>query len=808
MEEMDHLPAHHSERSLKIDVLRGIAVIGMIIAHGLFFFHNKSNPYITALEGLFNTTVFTVFIFVFGQSLSKWLDVHAFDHPKTIWQYSLKRAGLIYLLYALVGIVAVITSRPEFSYLAGTLTLTSSPNFTEYMALFIILVLLTPLLRPLLRLSRQSMLLTFVIGALSYLLGITLYEMHLPLWLTPIKALFAGDETLLRFPVLFYFPVVLWGLWWQHDSDHNTQDKVHTAEHLWMIIACVSTTVASVLVAQTLNIPILNPNTRWPPSISFLTMGISISTIGLFLMPSFAWVGPPAKKILGYFGRDALDLWVNHLLILFIYRKFIRWETGSTAVIAIMVTTLVVVTVILSSTIVTNSIRFPLNIAFSGTTRFRKRYAALVSIALLVLLWATMVAPTSPYGNFMISPPLSAQSKLPINTDAKLTAGSLWYVRHHPTPQSLELTVTLDTATDTESIHPDSVRIAMNGVSTEFLGITASDGTLHFTKPVADIFPGVYTISATIDNGDSSLQTNTQTVTVSEPLLVAWTFDWEGWDIPDTALQEITDLTMAYPTLKFSHFVNPRTFLPGVLHPTRNARILAFLGERYAKGDEIAMHLHMQYDLVKSSGVATTSAHAWGLRGDEGYDVPTTSYSPQEFRRIVLFAQKVASESGLPTMNGYRAGGWFLSTNQLNELKSLGFTYDSSGRDRPGTGPFRAIPWNLPIGAQPYYPSQTDQNLGTADTSGILEIPNNGVSTYDQSSESLISRIDSVYQGGILTVPKVLVFVSHPQFSTREFPKIPEVLTRITAMSQGAGLGPAVFVTTADIARIWNTLNN
>ncbi len=807
MDVMNHSRVHHSERSPKIDALRGIAVLGMIIAHGLFFFHNRSNPHLTSLETLLNSTVFTIFVFVFGQSLSKWLDVHAFDHPRTVWAFTAKRAGLIYLLYMVVSSIAIGTSGGNLSALGGALTMTNPPNFTEYMPLFVILVLATPALRPLLRLTRSSMLLTFIIGAFSYLVGITLHQFSVPDILVGLKALLSGSETLLRFPVLFYFPVVLWGLWWQHDSDHNTKNKSHTAVHVWIVLICTTLSIAGIAITQVRSIPLLDPNTRWPPSIPFLAFGMSTSAICLFLMPSLAWIGGGAKRVIGYFGRDALDLWATHLILLFLYRRFVSWSTGNAAISLALTCVLLILTVLFSSIMITNKIRFPFHVALTGTTRFRKRYIVYSCIALLLLIWSTTLAPGNPYGNFMVAPSLTAQSKLPPGTQAQLTTNAIWYVRHHPTPQSLEITVSVDAPQPIVSVHPDSVQIKINGVVTKFSSIAATNGALRFTKQIADILPGMYSITAVIAHGDASVSTNAVTVTVSEPLLVAWTFDWEGWDVSDEALRQISQLADTYPTVKFSHFVNPRTFLPGVISPIRASQILAFLSDRHGKGDEIAMHLHMHHDLVLGSGVSTRSAHPWGLRTAEGYDTPTTEYTPAEFRQIVRYAQRIASESGLPPMEGYRAGGWFLNTLQLNELQSLGYTYDSSGRDRPTTGAFRTVPWNLSIGAQPYYPSASDQNLSIPNSGGILEIPTNGLSTYDQTVEMLITRITSVYKGGVLTSPKALVFVSHPQFYTREFPKIAEVLTKIMAASQVAGMGPAVFVTTADIAKLWNTLH-
>lgn len=397
---MEHPQSHHhSERSIKIDVLRGLAVMGMVIAHALFFFHDKSNSTFVFTEKILNTTVFTIFVFVAGQSLSKWLDAHAHDHFRKLFFLSLKRSFIFYLAYATLAVAAIITTTARSSDIINALTLSSPPNFTEYIHFFIVLNVLVPFLYPLFRLIRTSMLLTFVIGAFFFLLGVTIHEIEVPSALLGVKALFAGDESLLRFPVLFYMPVVLWGIWWQHDMDHNKQNKVHTTKHFWLIGGVIVSTIVGVILTRFFNIPLLNPNVRWPPSITFLTMGMSVAAIGLFLMPSFTWVGTSIRRIIAYFGRDALDIWVTHLILLFLYKKFISVQFEDPFVTLSMVIILMTLSVFLSSIALTNRISFPLNLTFKGTTRFRKRYMLFAFLGLLLIL-VSSTAPASPYGNF------------------------------------------------------------------------------------------------------------------------------------------------------------------------------------------------------------------------------------------------------------------------------------------------------------------------------------------------------------------------------------------------------------------------
>jgi hypothetical protein len=213
----------------------------------------------------------------------------------------------------------------------------------------------------------------------------------------------------------------------------------------------------------------------------------------------------------------------------------------------------------------------------------------------------------------------------------------------------------------------------------------------------------------------------------------------------------------------------------------------------------------MQYDLVSAAGVLPRTTPHWGYLSSEGYDVPTTAYSPEQFKQIVTYAKNLLESNGFPGAKGYRAGGWYISSEQLGILKTLGFNYDASGRDRPPTGAFKNTPWNLPLGMQPFYPYPDNQNVASPKAEGIFEIPEDGAS-YELNSTELINRIQYVYTTGVLKSPKALVYISHPQYAAMEFSKIPPVLTVLKNISAANDAGPVVFVTMSDINDLWKTL--
>jgi hypothetical protein len=212
----------------------------------------------------------------------------------------------------------------------------------------------------------------------------------------------------------------------------------------------------------------------------------------------------------------------------------------------------------------------------------------------------------------------------------------------------------------------------------------------------------------------------------------------------------------------------------------------------------------MHFDLVRAAGLTPKTADAWGLMTKEGYDVPATTYTPEEFRTLLRFSKNSMRDLGLPVI-GFRSGGWFMNGPLLQTLADEGLLYDSSGRERPPNGAFHAIEWNLADTAVPYYPDFQNINNAAAGAGKLLEIPNNAGNTYELSVNELTRRIAHVYQSGPLLTPKILVYVSHPQFSSQEFAKIPQVLSELKKITSVNNSGPVVFVTMSEIYGLWTS---
>lgn len=782
------MPAPESNRSSLIDALRGIAVIGMIVAHGIFFFHDSTQPLLNATQGYLNLTIFTLFLFVSGLSTSKWIEkLDTLTTVQRIKSITFK-IGSLYLGYAMIAIVTNINSLQK---IISSLLLLEPPNFTEYFLLFIGITTILLVFFPLFKKTKSSLLLTIIVSCVCYLLGFLLYPLVLPSFLNNLKAIFAGGQNLLRFPILFYLPVFLLGLWWEKSKP--------------LIFFFSSIIFFALLFVSDVWI-------RWPPSLGNLSLGLFIATTLYVVVPVLQIkIVSPVYQLLTILGRHSMDLWILHLLILLGYQRFSGKQFADVFPVCLAIFFLFSLTIALSTLTVRQQPSF-INVGPFGVSQYRRkkfqmRYLFFVIlIPLLLIVIYNRKETNSIYGDVMPTPHVFPSSKQYESIKkAALSSKRTWHIRMGTRSDLIHTNITFtDDKDSVVNVDKSDISLFLDGkLFTNDLSSYDSEAS-EFLLSSSDIEPGVHTLTASLNTGETTVVSNSVTINITEPFQIAWTLDWEGWDVSDKTLQQINLYSGTYK-LPFTHFISPRTFLDGVLTQKRKQELIAYLLDREKSGDELAMHLHMHFDLIKAAGLIPKTTRPWGLLSNEGYDVPTTEYSSEDFRTIIQFAKKIARDAGLPDFLGYRAGGWFINSELLTVLEQEGFSYDSSGREKPLNGAFRTTPWNLEIDTSPYYPAFANQNTSTTSRK-IMEIPNTGGSTYDLSIEEMTARIQTVYKGGILETPKTLVFVSHPQFANREFSKVPEILTFLQQHSYANDKGPILFVTTSEIHGLWEQL--
>ncbi|OIP96346.1 hypothetical protein AUK40_05120 [Candidatus Wirthbacteria bacterium CG2_30_54_11] len=334
--------------------------------------------------------------------------------------------------------------------------------------------------------------------------------------------------------------------------------------------------------------------------------------------------------------------------------------------------------------------------------------------------------------------------------------------------------------------------------------IATGDSVYTVEVPADALETGSYSVSAYLFAGERQIQSRSVPFFVSEPVLVAWTMDWEGWDVSDGILRSIENQVNRHDNIPITHFFSPRVFLESVMPPERAEYLVTKVSTWAQKyRHEIQLHLHMQFDMVEAAGVTPRTEPRWGYKSGEGYDVPTTAYTAEEFTKIVQWGEHQFIANGLPSPVGYRAGGWFADESTLSVLDSLGFLYDSSGREQKMWGGSATSPWNLGSTTQPYHPSTADQNKSGPSALGLLEIPNNGADAYGYSGEQMVERFNANFSGEPLTGKKVVTFISHPEWQRTDEPKMDEVLGITDEHLYSAGQGPVIYVTLGQVYALW-----
>lgn len=412
-------------------------------------------------------------------------------------------------------------------------------------------------------------------------------------------------------------------------------------------------------------------------------------------------------------------------------------------------------------------------------------------------------APQSPARNIMFEPSFGDEQSRGLIVKKNRT----WFVKDTDSAQTLTITVRPE---GNKTPDPPLIPVKNSGQRLRYTVASAglsgflsrsSDGTYTASIPVSGIPYGVYALRVT--DSETGLISPAAGFTVTAPVYVAVTLDWEGYDVPDATLDRIGVLSDTHHKLPFTHFFSPRIYVSPEVNPQRAEAMTGFIKTRMQTyGDDLALHLHMQDDFVSAAGIPVRSGPHWGYLGG-GYDVPATAYTENELIRLMTFSKSLFAKNGLPEPRGFRAGGWFADAQVLNALEKTGFTYDSSGRVSDGwSGKLKTV-WNLKTESQPYVPSRANINSSVKPGFSILEIPNNGGTTFEKDGDALLKSLKTNFPEGFARDKKSVVFISHPQFADREFPRLNRLLTSLENMLAANDEGPVIYTTTGNIESLW-----
>jgi peptidoglycan/xylan/chitin deacetylase (PgdA/CDA1 family) len=303
------------------------------------------------------------------------------------------------------------------------------------------------------------------------------------------------------------------------------------------------------------------------------------------------------------------------------------------------------------------------------------------------------------------------------------------------------------------------------------------------------------------------------TINISYGLYMVWTMDWEGSPTPfsQSQINLIEDLSENHNNIPQTQFVNPRIFLDNFSSNQRDLRLDYILERQEKYGDEIGLHLHMWFDLVGAAGVEAKSEPAWdskdGPSAKGGWDVPSSVYSYEEYKKILEWSLDTFEQNGLPEPVSFRAGGWYLDLDNVRALESTGFRVDSSGRDAQFWGQgYIPSPWSLGSTSEPYKMSTSNIN---DDEPGprfdVWQLPNNGAESYRYTDEQMIQFLEDNYREEPLEERRLVVVLSHPHWFSIDYPKLERLFTRTDEIYYGDDLGPLHYSTLKEYLEILET---
>lgn len=321
---------------------------------------------------------------------------------------------------------------------------------------------------------------------------------------------------------------------------------------------------------------------------------------------------------------------------------------------------------------------------------------------------------------------------------------------------------------------------------------------------LSNVEPGDLKIALIAETDGNKVRCNDLSIRVSKPIYVAWTIDWEGYDVQQWVLDSVQELASKYK-IPMTHFFNPRIYVASDISENRRQTLTNWvLARASAFGDEIAMHMHMHFDMISATGLEPKHTPNWGT-GRDGYDVLTSAYNYSEMTKILTWGIQQFSARGLPKPTGFRAGGWFAGAETLRALNDYGFVYDSSGREAYSFGAqSKQGIWNLQFTTQPYQPSQNDPNVPGTPSLNLWEVPDNGGDSYWFSYEDMMGRLYANYQPGtIAEETKLVTYLTHFDWYDTDKPKLESLFAELNRSSYQEDKGPIVFTTISTALDAW-----
>lgn len=347
--------------------------------------------------------------------------------------------------------------------------------------------------------------------------------------------------------------------------------------------------------------------------------------------------------------------------------------------------------------------------------------------------------------------------------------------------------------------------------------LEASGGASSISVDVAGLSPGAH--EALLSNDSLTTAFARFSFTMTHPLYVITTTDWDDADNTDDVLARQAELHTSHPELKITHFVGPYTFTDPSVTPERRKALADWtISMRDTYGDEIGLHIHPYCNFVATTPVPcrTSPSLADAAGDDTGYSVVLSSYTEDEFVALLSAADALFMANGLGKPTSFRAGGWSAEANTLRALAKSGYVADTSALNWAKIEEWKGLPgamlyeWNMQHWpmidelSQPYYPNTDDASSSAAPTIDILEVPDNGALVDYVDAAEMIAVFEANWKNGALAEPRQVSVGYHPpNFSKLYKQRMDDLFTHVDQFLYAADKGPVIYTTLSPMALVW-----
>lgn len=315
-----------SKRLFLFDLMRGVAVFFMILAHCVYFFHDRSKFFLVGIENFGNTFCYALFLFVAGAVIT--LAYLQKEQSTEDTKKRLKKRLLVFLLsYYLLALFVQYSSivgsfgLDKLKIIFDILTFRLLPSYTEYIPPFAIYSAIVLLFPGSLKKIIKKPLIVFSIAIFLYISGQIFYGLNVADFLVPWKAFLVGQPDYYRFPILQYSAAVLVGMWW---GGIAVSKRFYSQKKDLSLNITAILTLVLFLVLISSKFTVANYQTiflRWPPSVGFIILGL-VLCFGLSYLFYRSFMLKKVQLLRDFLlllGQNAFALLWAHIIFLQLY---------------------------------------------------------------------------------------------------------------------------------------------------------------------------------------------------------------------------------------------------------------------------------------------------------------------------------------------------------------------------------------------------------------------------------------------------------------------------------------------------------